>query len=147
VRHTTPAAIVVPLVQFLDHLVSLSAPDEPVGTTWLLLKHRRLIELGSYGFTDESKRFDVHIYLVFGAFRGSVASSLLTAPCTTGFRVLAWVEGMTPCMQYITDHSFRLTVSRGKTLLVLLDQQLIHCREKPGRVATRQFTHSSQHRV
>lgn len=100
VRHTTPAAIVVPLVQFLDHLVCLSAPHKPVGTTWLLFQHRRLIELRLYWFTDESKRFDVHIYLVFGAFRGSITSPLLTAPCT----------------QYITDHSFRLTASRGKTL-------------------------------
>jgi hypothetical protein len=60
VRHTTPAAIVMPLTQFLDDPVCPSAPDKLVGTTWLFLKHRWLIELDLYRFTDEPKRFDIH---------------------------------------------------------------------------------------
>ena len=61
-RHTTPAAIIMPLIQFLDDPVYLSAPDKLVGTTRLFLKHRWLIELDLYRFTDEPKWFDVHIY-------------------------------------------------------------------------------------
>lgn len=95
--HAPSTAVVVPLVQHLNHPVHLTAPGEPGRTAWHLLQCRWPVELDLYGLADESERLHEYTHLRLGspeprgsrAQRWSPASHYSKAPGTGQLRRLA----------------------------------------------------------